>query len=1124
MGAELKAKVIAPSFLSDEFLSKYKDAPEHMTPLGAFTYYRTYSRFLPELKRRETWKETCARTVQYSFSIEYIHRIKMSLKIDLVAIRKEAEEFFDNMFNLRQFTSGRTMWTGGSEVADEYPMSNFNCSFTNIEKWEDLSELFYLLMLGSGVGFKSTPEMAKGMAPIRTNVNLILSEYKPVKVEERLENTEVVVMENGYAKIYVGDSKEGWRDSLTEYINLLTKEENEHVHTIKVSFNSVRPQGERLKKFGGTASGPQPLHDMFQGIDNTLKNKIDDTLAPIEVNDKGYGHVRPIHILDMCNLIANNVVAGGVRRSSEIMVFDPKDYEVMLSKYAMYGLWGDNQFETHEEIRQDLIRLGIPVPGWFDRLAVKNYDKEKYGDLPFNTYRTEAIKHRAQSNNSMQFMERPYKGLINLIFKLIRFGGEPGFVNMAEMLRRRDNAQGTNPCGEIILDSKQQCNLTTLNLAAFSDGENFDLEAAKRAQALSARAGLRMTLLDLELPEWDRIHKRDRLIGCSMAGFQDAVGIYDNKTKAHILSEMHKAANEAAEEYADALRIPKPLLTTASKPDGCWTSEYTRVTDSGILFMDEIEEAYDDEFGFQDVTKELTVHGNRVTKVYKNDVKDILNVRLKNNRVLRISPQHPMSVKDKWVKAQDLKIGDILDYELGNYRNENEVRLLPLEDELESRRSDVADYKLPEYMSPDLAYLLGAYYANGCFTTNYRLKYHCGHYEPHQKVQRLWKELFNVDTNIVRSKDRDSYTQDFRSTKIRLWMDKNNIRKYDDNGEMIVPLVVRSSSYKSVLSFIAGYADNDGCFYNKTFCIDSVKGPFLRHLQEVAEAAGLSFGLSTNPGRKNGHSNNLMHKLTLSRAFSNPDAIEYINSISVKAKMKGNVEPGQIASLNPYTVVGIEVEENQQTYDIEVENQHWYYQGALKSHNTLALVAGGVSPGVHHSHAPYYIRRIRVSISDALAEVALIHGWSVNYEDSGLVVPKEKATKAVIDFPIKTTARRTKSDVGALEQLEDYFLYQKEYTEHNTSNTIHVRDHEWGPLEDEIYKRWDDFVGVTFLSLYDNAHPLMPYEEITKEQYEEMASKFMPFDPKILEFFETTGVSDLDDNDPDCATGGCPTR
>ena len=91
--------------------------------------------------------------------------------------QQEARELFDNIFNLRQFPSGRTLWVGGTAVSENYPMSNFNCSFTSIETWEDLSELFYLLMLGSGVGFKCTPEMAAHLAPIRLNTRLILSEY-----------------------------------------------------------------------------------------------------------------------------------------------------------------------------------------------------------------------------------------------------------------------------------------------------------------------------------------------------------------------------------------------------------------------------------------------------------------------------------------------------------------------------------------------------------------------------------------------------------------------------------------------------------------------------------------------------------------------------------------------------------------------------------------------------------------------------------------------------------------------------------------------------------------------------------------------------------------------------------
>lgn len=207
-----------------------------------------------------------------------------------------------------------------------------------------------------------------------------------------------------------------------------------------------------------------------------------------------------------------------------------------------------------------------------------------------------------------------------------------------------------------------------------------------------------------------------------------------------------------------------------------------------------------------------------------------------------------------------------------------------------------------------------------------------------------------------------------------------------------------------------------------------------------------------------------------------------------------------------------------------MENDHWYYQGGLKSHNTLSVVAGGVSPGVHDSHSPYHIRRIRISSSDALAKAARVHGWQINPEVGTPDGDIEKATTLVIDFPVKSTSGRTKDDVSALEQFNRYLMFQEEYTNHNTSNTITVRSHEWGELEDAVLSNWDRFVGVTFLSLDDNSYPLMPYEAITKEEYEKLSAKFMPFDPKILQFYESDGISDLDADDPDCATGSCPVR
>jgi len=543
------------TFLTKEFLNKYPSHPEHMTPLGLFTFYRTYSRFLPELKRRETWKETVARAVEYNVGLQAKHQEQVKLPARTDWLRQEAEELFDSVFNLRQFLSGRTLFIGGTYVSEHYPMANFNCSFTNISKWSDMRELFYLLMLGSGVGFKITKEIVDQLPPIRVNANLILSPYQPVPEDYRLENTDTRFLENGFAKIYVGDSKEGWCDALNWYFRLLSEKEYEHIHTIKVSFNSVRPKGERLKTFGGTASGPEPLSEMFQGIDDVLKNKIDPSLAPIVADEKGYGRIRPIHAMDMANFIGANVVVGGVRRTAEIVLFDAHDYECLFAKYNINGFWTDEHLAQHKNIIAKMNELGVPVPAWMNDIKI---------GVPARD-----INHRRMSNNSIIFSQRPDKEFLDLVFQLIQLDAEPGFINLEEMGRRRENAQGINPCAEILLDSKQQCNLTTINMVAFlqEDGK-LDMDGLLKAQRLSTRAGIRMTLVDLELPEWDRIHKRDRLAGCSLTGTQDALAKYTEEERAEILTRMNHTANEEAVFYAHKLRIPTPLLVTTVKPEG----------------------------------------------------------------------------------------------------------------------------------------------------------------------------------------------------------------------------------------------------------------------------------------------------------------------------------------------------------------------------------------------------------------------------------------------------------------------------------------------------------------------------------------------------------------------------
>lgn len=199
---------------------------------------------------------------------------------------------------------------------------------------------------------------------------------------------------------------------------------------------------------------------------------------------------------------------------------------------------------------------------------------------------------------------------------------------------------------------------------------------------------------------------------------------------------------------------------------------------------------------------------------------------------------------------------------------------------------------------------------------------------------------------------------------------------------------------------------------------------------------------------------------------------------------------------------------------------------ALKPEGSLSLVANGVSPGVHWQHSPYFIRRIRVNAHDPLALTAKELGWQIHPEAGQ---DMETATTIVIDFPVKSPAKVTKADVSAVEQLEEYLLFQKYYTDMNTSNTITVKPDEWGEVEDFVYNHWDDMLGVTFLELNSTYYPLLPYEECTKEEYEELKSKMKEFDPVLLNEKELSTRNmgkefEILDDRESCTTGVCPIR
>jgi adenosylcobalamin-dependent ribonucleoside-triphosphate reductase len=508
--------------LREDFLSQYKHMPNPMGPLGSFVYYRTYSRWLKDDLRREYWWETVKRAVEYN----------CNLVPDTP--RAEAEELFANIYEMKQFLSGRTLWAGGTDASLKYPMSNFNCAGLVIDNFAGFDELFYLLMVGAGVGVRTTFEDAMKMSPVRTDIKVIHIAYEPVPKEERDDMTTLDFTKNkNIAEIIVGDSKEGWQDSLNYFFKIHYAKRYRDIETIYINYNNVRPKGERLKVFGGTASGHDSLKNMFIKIKDVFDRSYEEKYQ-----------LRPIDCLDIANIIGENVVSGGVRRTAEMVLIDPKDDDAIQAKSNLY-------IKSEEE----------------------------------NWIIDPSIAHRQISNNSILYRKKPSRDQLHWMLTAMKTSGEPGFVNWEAASKRRENFNVVNPCGEILLDANGLCNLTTVNVMKFVRGDKtLDMDGLLRAMWLSARAGLRMTCLDLELDNWDLIQKRDRLLGCSITGWQDAMNAldYDMPEQSKLLRTLREAVHSAGNGYAKELGINQPLLMTTVKPEGT-LSQLPEVS-SGVHF------------------------------------------------------------------------------------------------------------------------------------------------------------------------------------------------------------------------------------------------------------------------------------------------------------------------------------------------------------------------------------------------------------------------------------------------------------------------------------------------------------------------------------------------------------
>ena len=439
------------------------------TDYQSFIHKSRYARWLDKEGRRETWGETVSR-----FMENIVHPVTGA-----DTYIKDIEEA---ILSLEVMPSMRSLMTAGPAAMRDN-ISMYNCSYIAVDNIVSFDEAMHVLMCGTGVGFSVERQYVQKLP-------------------------EVPELFDSETNIVVKDSKEGWAKALRQLIALLYSGE---VPTWDVT--RIRPAGARLKTFGGRASGPAPLVDLFNFVIRTFREAQNRKLSSIECHDI------------MCK-IGEVVVVGGVRRSAMISLSNLSDDRM---RHAKSGSWWDNN------------------------------------------------PHRALANNSVSYSEKPDSlSFMREWMALVESGsGERGIFNReaakkqaAKNGRRDPNHEfGTNPCSEIILRSGQVCNLTECVVRATDNIES--LEKKVRIATILGTIQSTYTKFPYLRKMWQRNTEEERLLGVSITGIMDnPLLTTKNAGLEKTLEHLKSIAVATNAEWAERLGIPVSTAITCVKPSG----------------------------------------------------------------------------------------------------------------------------------------------------------------------------------------------------------------------------------------------------------------------------------------------------------------------------------------------------------------------------------------------------------------------------------------------------------------------------------------------------------------------------------------------------------------------------
>jgi ribonucleoside-triphosphate reductase (thioredoxin) len=450
------------------------------TQYQSFIHLSRYSRWLEEEGRRENWGDTVTRYMDFfKGHLELTLSYKMS-----PAIYGEVK---NAILNLEVMPSMRCLMTAGDALKKDM-VAGYNCSYVAINRVRAFDEILYILMCGTGVGFSVEREYVSKL---------------PTIAEEFTDSDTTIVVQ---------DSRIGWCKALRELISLLITGQ-----VPKWDMSKVRPNGSRLKTFGGRSSGPESLDEMFRFTVDNFKKAAGRKMTSLECHDQ------------VCK-IAEIVVVGGVRRAALISLSSLTDERM---RGAKSGSW------------------------WV------------------------IDPQRALSNNSVCYKEKPEIGTFmhEWLSLYESKSGERGIFNRAAAQRtveridggrRESNHEfGTNPCSEIILRDREFCNLS--EVVARGDDTEEDLHRKMRIAAIIGTWQSTLTDFRYLSAEWKKNCEEERLLGVSITGIMDNAILNGNtepENLPNVLAGLRKKAISTNKEWSDRLGISQSAAITCVKPSG----------------------------------------------------------------------------------------------------------------------------------------------------------------------------------------------------------------------------------------------------------------------------------------------------------------------------------------------------------------------------------------------------------------------------------------------------------------------------------------------------------------------------------------------------------------------------